>query len=118
MLVHHRCDNTDFKNNIENIIENCSTCQVQHKAPSRTIVRLPMTSNFYETVAMDLKFCHGKILLHIIDHCTQLSAPTFASNKNPDTIIKAIFKIWISVYGSADKFHTDNGGEFANNNFI
>ena len=31
---------------------------------------------------------------------------------------KAIFKIWISVYGSAKKFLPDKGGEFANDNFI
>ena len=57
---------------------------------------------------MDLKFSHGKILLHINDHCTRLLASTVISNKYPDTIIKAIFKIWISVYGSAEKFLTDN----------
>ena len=57
---------------------------------------------------MDLKFSHGKILVHIIDQCTRLLASTVISNKNPDTIIKAIFKIWISVYGSAEKFLTDN----------
>ena len=89
-----------------------------HKAPARAILGLPTASSFHETVKMDLIFCHGKILLHIIDLCTQLSASTVVSNKNPDTIIKAIFKIWISVYGSAEKFLTDNGKEFANNNFI
>ena len=112
------CNNTDLKNEIKNVTENCSTCQVYCKAPPRPKVGLPMTSNFQETVAMDFKFCHGKILLHIIDHCTQLSASTIVSNKNLDTIIKAIFKIWISSYGSAEKFLMDNGGEFANNNFI
>ena len=77
-----------------------------------------MATNFQETVAMDLKFCHGKILLHLIDQCTQLSASCTIPNKNPDTVIKAIFKIWISVYGSAEKFLTDNGGDFANSDFI
>ena len=77
-----------------------------------------MASNFQEAVAMNFKFCHGKILLHIIDHCTRLPASTVVLNKNPDTIIKAIFKIQISVYGSAEKFLTDNGGEFAKDNFI
>ena len=47
-----------------------------------------------------------------------MSASTVVPNKNPDTIIKAIFNIWISVYGSAEKFLTENRGEFANNNFI
>ena len=64
------CDNTDLKNEIKNVTENCSTCQVYCKAPPRPKVGLPMTRNFQETVAMELKFCHGKILLHIINHCT------------------------------------------------
>ena len=72
-----------------------------------------MTYNFQEMVAMDLKFCHGKILLHIIDHCTRLSASTVDSNKNPDTIIKATSLF----YGLAEKFLTDKGEEFANKNF-
>ena len=71
-----------------------------------------MANNFPETVAMDLKFCHGKILLHIIYHCTR---STVASNKNPDTTVQTIFKIWISVNGSPEKFATDNRGEFAKN---
>ena len=88
------------------------------ESSTRPIVGLPMATSFNETIAMDLKFYHGKILLHLIDHCTRLSASTVIPDKNPDTVIKAIFKIWISVYGSAEKFLTDNGGEFANDDFV
>ena len=70
------CDNTDLKNETKNIKGNCSACQVYCKAPPRPIVGLLMASNFQETVAMGLKFCHGKILLHIIDHCKRLSPST------------------------------------------
>lgn len=28
------------------------------------------------------------------------------------------FKIWVSIYGAPEKFLTDNGGEFANTEFI
>ena len=77
-----------------------------------------MATKFQETVAMDLKFYNGKIILHLIDHCTRLSASALIPDKNPETIIKYTFKIWISVYGSAEKFLTDNGGEFANEKFI
>lgn len=53
-----------------------------------------------------------------IDHCTQLSASIVVSNKNPDIIIQAIFKIWISVYSSTEKFLTDNSREFRKDDFI
>ena len=76
-----------------------------------------MASRFQETVAMDLKYYQGHTFLHLIDMCTCLSAATFVPNKNKDTILKAIFHIWIAVYGSQDKILVENGGEFANTEF-
>ena len=35
-----------------------------------------------------------------------------------ETIIKKILEIWTSVYGKPQKFLTDNGGEFANADFL
>ena len=77
-----------------------------------------MTTEFQETVAIDLKFHSGKILLHLVNHSTRLSVSSFIPNKNPDTILTYIFELWISVYGASKKFLTDNGGEFANSKFI
>ena len=77
-----------------------------------------MATEFQETVAMDLKFYNSKILLHLVDHCTRLSASSFILNKNPNTILTFIFKIWVSVYGAPERFLTANGGEFANAKFI
>ena len=67
---------------------------------------------------MDLKFYHNKILLHLVDHATRLSACVHIQNKKPQTIIKAIFSHWIAVFGTAGKFLSDNGGEFANEEFL
>ena len=39
-------------------------------------------------------------------------------NKNPDTILTFIFKIWVSVYGASKKYLTDNSRGFANSKFI
>ena len=67
---------------------------------------------------MDPKFYYtNKILLHLADHATRLSATTVIPSKDPDTIIKAIFSCWIQIYGSIEKFLTDIGGEFANSKF-
>ena len=77
-----------------------------------------MASRFQEYVAMDLKFYKGKILLHLIDHATRLSKSTVNPSKNPDVILQAILKNWLSVYGAAVKFLSDNGGEFANESFL
>ena len=66
---------------------------------------------------MDLKMFHGKILLHLIDHATRLSACAVVSSKRPEEIIRQIFRVWISVYGCPEKFLMDNGGEFNNEHF-
>ena len=110
--------NDELKSEIESITSNCETCQKYKKSPPRPVVGLPMATQFLETVAMDLKFYRGTIILHLIDVCTRLSAAIVVANKQPDTIIQALFQIWISVYGSTEKFLTDNGGEFANAKFI
>ena len=57
-------------------------------------------------------------MLHIIDHGSRLSASTIIPNKNPQNIVKGIFKIWIAVHRSVEKFLTDNRGEFANDHFV
>lgn len=66
-----------------------------------------MGSTFQECVAMDKQY----IILHVVDHATRLSAAVVISSKKH-------FKIWISVYGTSEKFLSDNGGEFANKDFI
>ena len=103
---------------INNVSSNCTTCKLYKKTPPRPVVGLPMATEFQETIAMDLKFYNDKILLHLVNHSARLSASSFIPNKNLDTILTHIFKIWISVYAAPEKFLTDNGGEFANSKFI
>ena len=106
-------ENKELLSELKRIDKECTTCQVYRKFPPRP-VGLPMATQFLEALAMDLKFYDKKIILHLIDVCTRLSAATMTKDKQPGTIIEAIFKIWISVYGSCEKFLVDNGGEFAN----
>ena len=110
--------NSDLKHEIKKVSENCDVCKIYRKAPPRPIVSLPMCSSFQEIVAMDLKQYQGKLILHMIDLCTRLSAAAFIPNKSRGVIVQTIFRIWISVYGSPAKFMNDNGGEFANAEFL
>ena len=38
-------------------------------------------------------------------------------HQKEEEIVKRIFQIWISIFGSAKKFLVDNGGEFDNDEF-
>ena len=66
---------------------------------------------------MDLNFYKDKILLHLTDHATRLLMSTVIPSKNPDVILQALLKDYVSVHGAADKCFSDDGGEFANESF-
>ena len=53
-------------------------------------------------------------LLHLVDHLTRYSASCVIRSKKKEVIVEVIFKIWISVFGNAQTFLVDNGGEFDN----
>ena len=55
--------------------------------------------------------------LCIIDQGTQYHVPCVVRSKKK-VILKIIFKHWVSIYSFPKKSLVDNGGEFANSNFI
>ena len=70
-----------------------------------TCGRLPWTSK------------HMRNILHLNNLYINLSAATFIPYTNREIKIKDIFCMWIAVYGTANKFLTSTGGEFANSEF-
>ena len=111
-------EDKDLKEEIIKVSKNCLTCKVYKKPPNCPVVGLPTVSKFHEVVAMDLKFYHGGILLRLVDHATILSSALLITSKDPEVIIKNIFKNWISIYGTAGSFLMDNEGEFGNQKFL
>jgi len=77
------------------------------------VVGLPNSSTFNETVAMDLKTVDNVTFIHMIDLATRYSMAAIVKDKNPETIIQAIFQHWISYFGCPKKFLT----EFNNDHF-
>ena len=53
----------------------------------------------------------------MIDHLTRFSASCVIKSKGKEVIVKKIFQIWISIFGSPKKFLVYNG-EFNNHEFI
>ena len=64
---------------------------------------------------MDLKSYKGHTLLHLMYHSTRLSASSVIPKKKNRNYHP---KIWISVYGPAEKLISDNHGEFASKDFM
>ena len=63
---------------------------------------------------MDLKeYSKNVWFLHLIDLATRYSAAAIIRSKDKDVIAKKLCQIWIAIFGSPQKFLSDNGGEFS-----
>ena len=108
----------ELKSELRNLENSCSTCLEYAKESPRPSVGLPSANFFQDTVALDLKFYQSRILIHLIDHATRYSACGQISSKRPEIVVKAMFSLWITIFGPPQKFLSDNGGEFINQEMI
>ena len=95
-------------------------CQKYEKPKPKLVVSFPLAKHFIETVALDLKDWKNnpKVwFLHIIDHLTQFSPSCVIKRKRKEQIIKQVFTIWLSIFGSPKKFLVYDGGEFNDEDF-
>ena len=103
----------EFSAVLDQIVEECETCQRFRKTPSRSKVALPMSHSFNDLVCLDLKSWNGAYILHMIDMWSRYSMSTFIKNKEPNTVIDVIMKRWIGTFGLMQGLLNDNGGEFS-----
>ena len=102
---------------VQDVTNKCDLCKRYKHSPPKPAVCFPLATEFNETVALDLKVYRTGYMLHMIDHATRYSQACFIKNKQSATIVKPILKFWISIFGSPNKFLSDNGGEFVNEEF-
>ena len=113
-----RGDDAELREAVDHVYNTCKICLEFSKPSPRPVVGLPHASTFNETVALDLKFYEGKIILHCIDHLTRFSTAIVVKNKEPREIISGLLRCWVSIFGPPEKVLTDNGGEFSNLVFL
>ena len=104
-------------NAIKDISSQCDVCRRFKKRPLKPAVGFPLASQFNQTVALDLKQFGDKYMLHMIDHLSRYSSACIIDNKRKETIVDGIMKYWVRIFGSPNKFLSDNGGEFINKEF-
>ena len=110
------CEDKELNDQLKSTVRECKTCKLYKKPLPTPVVAMPLASWFQQTVAIDLKFYWGKIILHLIDHVTRLSAAVQIPSKHPKAIIKAIFSNWVCMVQPTN-FFTIYGGEFVNEDF-
>ena len=99
---------------VNEIGEKCTVCLKYTKAPLKSVVGFSLSRDFNAVISVDLKEINGFEILHLIDHATSYSAATIVKSKQKEEIVKAIFKIWITLFGPPNEILSDNGGEFNN----
>ena len=100
------------------IVEVCNNCEIcsKYRTPHlKPVVSLPLSQSFNQVVCLDLKEVKPKCwILHMIDSMVKYSAARIIKSKHKDVVIKKIFEMWISYFGTPGKLMSDNGGEFLN----
>ena len=109
----------EFMECIKECRDNCEICRKYKQQPLPPVVGFPLADDFNQVVCMDLKeLDHNESwILHLIDTGTRYSAACIVRTKHKVEIIRQIYRIWISYFGSPKKFMSDNGGEFSNDLF-
>ena len=80
-----------------------------------------MAKSFSELVGMDLKQWPSNPpvwFLHLVDHATRYSSSCVIYTKKKDEIVRKLFQHRVTIFGVSNKYLVDNGGEFANREFI
>ena len=117
-LVASPHEDTELKQQICKISEECTICQVRKCPNAKPVVRLPTTIEFNEVVAMDTKVIENKLVLHLIDQVTRFSAAAVGKSKKKEEIIQHLFTMWISIFSVPSELFSDNGGEFSNDDYM
>ena len=99
---------------VNEIGEKCTMCLKYKKAPLKPVVGFSLSRDFNKVISVDSKEINGFKILHLIDHTTRYSAATIVKSKQKEEIVKAIFRIWITLFGPPNEILSDNGGEFNN----
>ena len=102
---------------LKNHIDSCSVCKrFKPSIPRPCVGNLlpPEKMVFNEIVTIDLKQRKSRWIMYMIDGVTRYTRACFLNDKKKETIVDSIIKIWLSIFGSANTFLMDNGGEFAN----
>ena len=113
LLIDAKAWNSSYLSDLTEVCEKCEVCRKFQKPPPRPIVAMPMSKDFNELVAMDLKVLENGYILHIIDTFTRFSVSVKINRKLPDVIVNAMMLKWVSVFGKMSAILTDNGGEFS-----
>ena len=102
---------------VNSLSGSCDVCLRFKRNPSRPVVSIPLARKFNDVISMDLKSYRGVYFLVIVDLFTRYCSAIVLSNKMTSTVIRGVFKCWITFFGASKKILSDNGREFNSEEF-
>lgn len=92
---------------VDEIVETCSICRMWARPGPRSVTSASVYTRFNGAVQYDLLFFKTHIILRMIDCCIRWSAACLIPNKEGETILHAMDKLWFCVYGSPQELVGD-----------
>ena len=93
LLQDRGVNDEDFFKLIEELEKSCDICCKYKHPPSKPVVCFPLSKEFNESVAMDIKYYENHFVLHFTDYATRFSLAPIVRSKHKDTIISKVFQI-------------------------
>ena len=121
LLKDSEVNGKELEEELKKVDDSCEICLRYKKSRPRPIVGLSMAKSFNKTVGMDLKPWSSNPpvwFLHLIDHATRYSNSCVIYTKKKEEKVRKLFQHWVTIFGASNKYLVDNGGEFANREFI
>ena len=88
-------ENEETRKKIKDVVEKCEICKRQSKSKSKPAV----ATEFNTIVVIDLKIVGERYILWMVDACTRLMQRRVLSDKNLESIIRALHRGWCLLYG-------------------
>ena len=106
-------EDVDILKLVDQVFQKCQICMRHKRVSPRSIVGLPLASDFNHIVAMDLTTYEPNVWVpNLTDKFSRYSVTCVCRSKPQEVITDALLKTLISYNGQRTRFLADNGGEF------
>jgi len=84
---------------IRDIVDSCPVCRQWVRPSPHNQVGINLPDTFNDQVEMDLLFHAKHVIFHMVDRCTRWHAAAIVPNRESETLVAAIDRIWVSIHG-------------------
>ena len=99
----------DILDLIPTVVNNCRECRKWQPPAHQTIPTLPLSTRFNQHVECDILFYKDQMIIRLVCCASRWHNGQSISDKHDSTLLAAVDRSWIQLFGSMDQFIV--GGE-------